>query len=241
MTRTAISPRLATRTLVNIRARHAIRPPHPGPPRPVHPQRPGPSPGPGRPAAVGGRPRRGAAPAPAVHRLPARAGRSRATCAARARPRRCSATRTRGATRASARSTSARGPGGRCRTSRTRRETAWRGGPLHADDGESLGRPAGARRRRARRAARGRRAHGSSSATAAWSARRSRTSPAPTRAASPGPANASVTVVRAGEPSAARGLRLDAGGCQRSDSSDNRKFSRRAAFEPVTPLASWGL
>ena len=149
--------------------------------------------------------------------------------------------RRRGATRASARSTSARGRDGRCRTSRTRPATAWRGGPLHADDGESLGRPAGARRRRPRRAARRGSAPGSSSATAAWSAPRSRTSPAPTRAASPGPANASVTIVRAGRAAAARGLRLDARRLSAIVSSDNRKFLERAAFEPVTPLASWGL
>src|SRR3954471_22071106 len=62
MTRTAISPRLATSTLVNIRARHAIRPPDPRPPRTVDPQRPGPPPRPGRPTALGRRTRRGGAP-----------------------------------------------------------------------------------------------------------------------------------------------------------------------------------
>src|SRR3954471_1011740 len=66
MTRTAISPRLATRTFANIRPRDAIRPPHPRPPRPVHLERRGPPPGAGRPAPVRVGPRGGARARPAA-------------------------------------------------------------------------------------------------------------------------------------------------------------------------------
>ena len=69
MTRTAISPRLATRTLANMRARHAIRPPVPRTPRTVRLQRRRPAPGPGRSAAFRGRAARGRALAAALPRF----------------------------------------------------------------------------------------------------------------------------------------------------------------------------
>ena len=100
------------------------------------------------------------------------------------------------------------GRAGRWPTSRRDSEPAWRGGPLRRRPAASRGRSSQARVGGAvdeLLAAGGDR--GSWSATAASSARRSRTSPAPTRSASPGPPNASVTVVRGAAPPQLRGLR----------------------------------
>ena len=193
MTRTAISPRLATRTLANMRARHAIRPPVPGTPRTIDLQRRRPAPGPGRSTAFRGR---------------ARARRERW-------PPRCRGSRTCSRATCGARRETAALLGYPDATPDPRwreidvgdwagrpltefpsgTEPAWRGGPLAAPGGETwddLVARVGAAVDELRAAT------GWSSATAASSAPRSRTSPAPIRAGSQGPANASVTVISGG-------------------------------------------
>ena len=156
MTRTAISPRLATRTLVNIRARHAIRPPLPRPPRTVDIQRSGPPPGPGRPAALRRRTRRSAALEARSAALRRRAvvtsdlDRARETAELLGYP----------GARLDARFREidvGEWAGRPLADFPSGSEPAWRGGPLKAPDGESWEDLAGARRRRARRADRRRR------------------------------------------------------------------------------------
>ena len=196
-----------------------------------------PSAGPGRPAAVGRRARRGARRcAPLLPRFE-----QVVTSDLRARERDRGAarlSRTRGATRAGARSPSASGQGRPLADFPDETECAWRGGAAARRRTASRGREfSRARRRRGRRAGRRGRRRGSSSATAASSAPRSPTSPAPTRGRSPArrtPASPSSGPARRRGWSATPGRPL----CQRSDVQRNspqvlargRRFRQYAAL-----------
>ena len=242
MTRTAISPRLATSTLVNIRARHAIRPPDPRPPRTIDIQRPSPPPGPGRPTALRRRTRaRRSCCGPRL----ARFDDDRVVTsdlAARARDRGAARLPGRAARRrASARSTSASGRARRSSDFPSGTETAWRGGPLKAPDGESWERL----RRRASAAPSTSwsppAAPGSWSATAASCARPSRTSPARTR----GGSRARRTPASRSSGPGRRRMLESYGWVPRSVSAADgrgihRKFFAEAALEPPTSLSHPG-
>ena len=201
MTRTAISPRLATRTFANISGA-ACYPPassssatasRHGTPRSALQGQADP------PLSDAGRARGGGAARPCSARFPSRSERSSQRPRARARDRRAARLSRRARRPALARDRRRRvgGPAAGAELP-AGTEPAWRGGPLMPPGGESWERPQPRVGRRAGRAARRRRDVAGGLPRRRRSAPRSRCSPAPTRARIAGPANASVTVLRPG-------------------------------------------